>query len=442
MRSFSISEQQGALLASVFSLVSILVFLGRSLYLITTGILPRAVEVAAMLGAALEATTMVTCALLMVPMFVLNLRALRGGASRPLTLPPLRLDYLFALSVLWVVTLCLGSLVMLIPEYGWVGTVPLLPFGILPPLAILVLAGAGGLLSTSRRRFWSMLGFGIAGSTGLAMVGEYLTLGIGLGLGELLWGEQPFWRELTGDLRQQLKAAFTTQEAINLLIPYLSNPWIFFALLFFAALVVPLIEEAAKVSLILYLGPRLLSIGEGFALGALCGAGFSLLESMLAAGAMSPLWGIGMAGRAASSVMHVTVSALLGGAIASAFLRQRRRQWLGMYLLSSGLHGLWNGTIVIMLYCALHIMIRAPQLENNDPFAALQVTIYGLLILLAFGFLCALTVAGVITLPLCNARLRRQTQVKNTCPVVGKMILPTEISLQKGQLHGNDSQIL
>lgn len=439
MQLSSSSKKQHTLLAVVFSLASILVFLGRSIYLVITAILPRTIEVEAMRGAVLEIATMVTCALLMVPMFVLNLRALRGGESRRLAIPPLRLKYVFALVVLWVVTLCLGSVVALIPEYGWVGTVPLLPFGILLPLALLVWAGAGGLLSTSPRRFWSVLGFGIAGSTGLAMIGESLALGIARGLGELLWGKQPFWRALMDTLGQQIEAASTIEEALDLLTPYLSNPWIFLALILFAALLVPLIEEAAKASLILYLGPRLRSTGEGFALGALCGAGFSLMEGMVAASAM-PLWGMGMIGRSASSAMHITVSALLGGAIASAFLHRRSRQWLRMYLLSSGLHGLWNGALVVGLYAALHILTLSSQ-ENSSPSAALQIMAYSTLILLVFGFLFALFVAGVIALPLCNGRLRKQTQAENACLVAGKTILPAETSLQKGPSNGSDSQI-
>lgn len=428
----SLSNRQRTFLALLFSLASILFFIGRSIYLVVTSVLPHTIEVEAMQSAVLEVVTMATCALLMIPMFVLNLRALRGGESRPLVVPPLRLEYAIALGLLWIVTLCLGSLVALIPEYGWAGTVPLLPFGILLPLTILVWAGAGGLLSTSRRRFWSVVGFGIAGSTGLAMVGEYLLLGIGRGIGELLWGKQPFWRDLMDNLGQQLEAASTPQEALELLTPYLSNPWIFLALFLFAACLVPLLEEAAKVSLVFYLGPRLSSIGEGFAIGALCGAGFSLMEGMLAASAMSPLWGIGMAGRAASSVMHITVSACLGGAIARAFLRQRYRQWIGMYLISSGLHGLWNGTLVVGLYCAFHVMMLSPQLENNDPSAVLKMMGYGLVILLAFGFLFALFVAGAIALPLGNARLRKQTQRENARPALEQTAPLAETSPQEG----------
>lgn len=441
MRLVSLSNQKETVLALVFSLASIFVFLGRGIYLLTTRVLPRTIEVEAMRSAVLEIVTMVTCALLMLPMLVLNLHALRGREKRKLTVPSLRLGHIIASGLLWVVTLCLGSLVLFIPEYGWAGTVPLLPFGIILPLMLLVWAGAGGLLSTSRRRFWSILGFGIAGGTGLAMVSEYCLLSIGRGLGELLWGKHPVWRELMGNLSQQLEAASTPEEMLNLLGPYLSNPWVFFALMLLAMVLVPLIEEAAKVSLLFYIGPRLTSIGEGFALGALCGAGFSLLEGMLAASAMSPMWGIGMVGRAASSVLHVTVSALLGGAIARAFLYQRHRHWVNMYLLSSGLHGLWNGAIVVSLYSALRIMTLALEGDDNA-INTLQVVGYGLLILLALGFLFTLFVVGIITLPLCNANLRKQTQQEQANPAVREPATFSATSSQKGLSNGNYSKIL
>lgn len=403
-----------ALLALLFSLTGMLAFIGRAVYLLVTRVLPRTVEVETMRIAVLEMTTMATCALLLLPMFIFNLRALQGkDETRLMIIPPLRWRYALALGILWVFTLCLGSLVTLIPESGWMGTVPLLPLGVLLPLILLVWTGAGGLLAISRRRFWSVSGFAIAGSTALAMAGEYLLLALGRGIGELLWGKQPFWRGLIDQLGQQLEAATTPAEALDALTPYLSNPWVIGALFLFAACLVPLIEEASKVSLLFWLGPRLASAGEGFALGALCGAGFSLIEGMLATGAATSLWGVGILGRVSSSLMHVTVSALLGSAIAVAFRYRRRRQLVGTYLLSAGLHGLWNGTLIMAFYVALRIIALAPAVESNDMAAAIQVALGGLLILLALSLLFALFVSGAVALPVLNASLRRKSQIES-----------------------------
>lgn len=423
-RLLSFSTKQGAILASFFSATSVLVFLGRSLYLWITSILPRNVEAENMQAAILEITALLSCALLMLPMLFLNLRALQGKTSPSLTIPTIRPAHAVALSVIWISILCLGSLVALIPDYGWAGTIPLLGPGILLPIVLLVWIAAGGLLSTSQHRFWSIVGFGIAGGTGLAMVGEAILLGIGRLAGELLLGKQPLWRNLMDSLKQQLETTSTPEETINILAPYLSNPWVLIAILVFAAILVPLIEEISKVAILFWFGPRLTSIGEGFALGALCGAGFALLEGMLAIGQASLLWGISVLARMSSSLMHIMLSALLGSAIAGAFLGGGRGRLIATYLLSSSLHGLWNGITVLAIYLSLHAMTFVPQMEAGNLTTAIQVILSGLLFLLFFGFLLTLFAAGLIALPWINHHLRKKMQAEQAQPNAGQWLIP------------------
>lgn len=421
-----LSARQRIVLALIFSLLSILFFLGRSAYLFADKVLPRNIETAEMQFAIFEMAAMLICALFMFPMLILNLRAWRGKDSPLLTIPPVRPAYAVALGVVWFFALCLGSLVSLIPEYGWTGIVPLLAPGVLLPLAFLVWMAAGGLLSTSQRRFWNVVGFGIAGSTALAMTGELLVLALGRLGGEWLWGEHPLWRNLMDNLSPQLESASTTDEILNALSPYLSTPWVLVSLLILAALLIPLIEEISKVAILFWMGSRLTSVGEGFALGAVCGAGFALVEGMLATGNTSLLWGAGALARLGSSVMHVTLSAVLGRAIAASFLEGHRGRWLGTYLLSSGLHGLWNGITVLAVYLSLQTIVLAPQFENNDLATAVQAMFNSLLVLLLLAVLLALCTAGIIALPWLNLRLRKSAQNQQVSSTVSEELLAAE----------------
>ncbi len=432
MKRPSFSGKHGAILASLFSLTSILVFFGRSLYLLVNNVLPRNVEVENMQLAILEIAALLTCALFMLPMLVLNLRAWQGKASPALIVPPIRSGPAIALGVIWLFILCLGSGVSAIPEYGWAGTVPLLGMGIFLPLVLLVWIAAGGLLSTSQRRFWSVVGFGIAGSTSLAMAGESILVGLGRLVGELLWGNHPLWQHLMDNLKQQLESAATIEETINVLVPYLANPWVLLLLLVFAAVLVPLIEEASKVAILFWLGPRLTSVGEGFALGALCGAGFALLEGMIAAGQSTFLWGFGVLARVSSSLMHITLSAILGAAIAGAFLGRGRGRAIATYFLSSSLHGLWNGITVLAIYLSMRTMVLVPQADMGDLSAMAKAMLNSLLILWFFSLLLILFLTGLVALPWLNYRLRKNMQAAPVQPNSGTS-LAAESPFSKGE---------
>ncbi len=162
------------------------------------------------------------------------------------------------------------------------------------------------------------------------------------------------------------------------------------------AVLAPIIEETLKPAAVWLLGKRLHSPAEGFALGALCGAGFALLEGTIAAGGNPQMLGIGIAARATSSLMHITASGLLGWGIASARLEKRYGRLAGIYFLSVSIHGLWNGSVVLAVFGGLRLSI--PGASADLP---------GILLVLAgIGILGSMLVTIMILLPVINHRLR------------------------------------
>jgi RsiW-degrading membrane proteinase PrsW (M82 family) len=131
-------------------------------------------------------------------------------------------------------------------------------------------------------------------------------------------------------------------------------------------------------------------------LGALCGAGFALLEGTLAVSGGSQMLGVGLAARATSSLMHITASGLMGWGIASARLEKRYGRLAGVYLLSVSIHGLWNGSVILSVFGALRFTLPG---AGSDLLGML-------LVLTGIGILVSMLVTIMILLPIINHRLR------------------------------------
>ena len=122
------------------------------------------------------------------------------------------------------------------------------------------------------------------------------------------------------------------------------------------ALQAPIPEEFAKALGPGLMGRRLTSERQAFFVGLASGAGFAILENMLYEGLYAQwngwTWGGITLLRAIGSVLHP----LGTGIIALALFRARERPagWFGQlaraYLLSVGLHTLWNGGFELLVY--------------------------------------------------------------------------------------------
>jgi RsiW-degrading membrane proteinase PrsW (M82 family) len=158
------------------------------------------------------------------------------------------------------------------------------------------------------------------------------------------------------------------------------------------ALEAPIPEEFAKALGPVLMGRRIQTERQAFAIGLASGAGFAILENMLYQGIYADWSGWGWAGvttlRAFGSVMHPLGTAII--ALAWFRARQRDHGWLrrlaGAYLLSVGLHTLWNGGFQIFVY-----------LTGMDYYQ--EVSIYGMyveLMLIIFLVLISIGLWGIL----------------------------------------------
>jgi hypothetical protein len=170
------------------------------------------------------------------------------------------------------------------------------------------------------------------------------------------------------NLALRLREATTEQAAIQVLLPFMLRPSVIAIVILGVCVLTPLIEEAAK-PIGVWLGAGQISTpAQGFALGALCGAGFALYENFSAMAVGGTDWELVTILRVGTAIMHIANSALMGWGLVGAW-RGRHFLRLGfIYALVVTVHGLWN-----LLALSYGLSSLPPLLEGtplNLPFGA------------------------------------------------------------------------
>jgi hypothetical protein len=381
----------------VFSIAGIMALAGLGIYLAIMGFDSiRLATVTDLNSSLFEAIGMFLCAALLLPLLILSIRKLRGQEIRPAKIRPIKFWQVACLVCAWVLLIILGSILNAQFKFNRLIALPFFLLGIALPVAGLGWVAIGGLPAGSWRRLWAAFGIGMTGSIIGAMVLELLIMGIAVLAAGFVAASNPKWLGILQQARIQAAHASDIQTLLTNLAPYLANPLVLILALLFAAVLSPIIEETLKPAAVWLLGRRLHSPAEGFALGALCGAGFALLEGTLAASGNFQMPGVGIAARAASSLMHITASGLVGWGIASARLENRYWRLAGAFLLSISIHGLWNGSVILIVFGALRLTLASAGSDLPSI----------LLMAAGIGSIFLTLVAILFLLPTINRRLR------------------------------------
>ena len=410
------SSRRRDILLLVFSILGVLVLAGGGIYQLIQGItLFTAASKTDSTSSFFGAFCMLLCAILLLPSLVYSIRRLKGQEIPASNLTPVKGWQVGVLLVAWGLVIVLGLIINNLPNFGWLAALPFFLLELAIPVAGLVWIAIGGLPTGSLRRLWAAFGIGMAGSTLVAMLLEGLLVGIAALAVGIVLVLNPAWLAFLQQLKTQIANGGNVQSLLSTLTPYLTNPLVLLLVLVFASILAPIIEETLKPAAVWLLGKRLRSPAEGFALGALCGAGFALLEGMLASSGSFQMLGAGLAARATSSLMHIMTTGLTGWGIASARLEKRYGRLAWTYLLSISIHGLWNGSVFLLVFGALRFTLLG---ANSD--------LLGILFVIAgIGILISLLLAIMVLLPLMNHRLRPVPSVTVTSKT-GDIIAPPQ----------------
>lgn len=299
----------------------------------------------------------------------------------------------------------IGSQIGGIEPFNWM----LLPLLTLPavvlPLGVLLTLGAQRLPLATRWQSWSVLGLGMTLAPLLLLILETIAAII-LFIGVVIYiSSQPeLASELQGIARQLMVLGPQSEAAQDLLLPYLTKPGVMVVALLFIAVLVPAIEELCKPLGVWLLAGKLHSTAQGFALGALSGAGYALVETIGVSGQANE-WAILLFTRIGTGLLHITTSALMGAAIVSAWRERRYRRLIGAYLFVVLLHGLWNAFAMLLTFSTL-----AEFLDQPGPLGTLQPWLSAVMILLAVGLFVILMTS--------NRRMRAMTIPLRSEPVI------------------------
>ena len=303
-----------------------------------------------------------------------------------------------ALSTWHVLLLVLLAAICLLIGY-WIGAREPFNWLVLPvltipavvlPLAILLALGARKLPFGERWQTWSILGLAMTLGPLLLFVLEIVAaLVVFAGAVGYVLTRPDLIFEL-----QQLSDQFMIlgpqpdmEEAVELLSPLLTRPAVIGTTLLYIAVLVPAIEEIFKPIGVWLFARRIDSAAQGFALGALSGAGYALIETIGVSGQQASEWANLLSSRIGTGLLHITTSALMGGAIVLAWHQRSYLRLLGTYLLAVTLHGLWNALAVLFTFSTLADFLEEPgrlagwQAPAGIAMSSLAVALFVILIL-------------------------------------------------------------
>lgn len=295
--------------------------------------------------------------------FVLQKAMNRDIADTPF-IPPFADWHLIPVIGLALVGVTVGGLAAY-SEIKWLGWL-IMPFAtilvIVPPIGLLFGYGSRGLETGPRWRVFAVLGLGMTVGPVIMVVLEMVTLlGIIVAGAVLIAILEPATFQDMIQLSQIIQTETSEDVLLNLLAPYISNPFAIAVGIGYIALIVPLIEELLKPLAVWLFASKIESPSQGFVLGLLSGAAFALIESLNASADGTTSWPIIVSVRAGTSILHITASGLMGWGIVSAFKEKRYGRFFAAYFSAVMIHGIWNASAVGTGLSALGESIGRPE---------------------------------------------------------------------------------
>jgi len=266
--------------------------------------------------------------------------------------------------------LIIGSLVQGISSINWLALPVLTIPAVALPIWTITGLGTKDLALGSRWRTWGVFGISLTVTPFILFMLETLILIVIFILVVIYAVANPdvaaeFEKLSSQFLFINIESETGMEQALRLMAPYLMKPGVIIPAVFFLSGIVPLLEELIKPLAVWLLAGRLDSAAQGFSLGALCGAGFALWETFNVSGQTAE-WSVLLFTRIGTGLLHITTSALMGGAIYMAIRERRYLRLFGTYLLVVFLHGLWNVFAVSTSFSAL--MAAYNQLEQFETY--------------------------------------------------------------------------
>ena len=264
---------------------------------------------------------------------------------------------IIVLTIIAFVSILVGYQISGINTVNWL-ILPILTIpAVVLPLCVLLALGTQKLPFGTRWQSWSVLGLGMTLVPLILFVLEVAVLIIVFFIVIAYVMTQPDLVSELQRLSQQIMFLDPQSEAaLDLLSPFVAKPGVIITVLAYIAILVPALEEIFKPLGVWLLAGKLESPAQGFALGALSGAGYALIET-IGVSNQTVEWASLLFSRIGTGLLHITTSALMGAAIVLAWRERRYLRLIGTYFLVVLLHGLWNTFAMLFTFSGLAELI-------------------------------------------------------------------------------------
>lgn len=155
------------------------------------------------------------------------------------------------------------------------------------------------------------------------------------------------------------------------------------------SLFVPIIEETAKIILLIPLGKIVSNPDLGFVLGILCGAAFAVVENVGYTSSGVDNWTINILTRSTAALPHIFNSGIIGWAYFQTIKDRKWHKLLLAFLLAIFIHGSWNGA-------SISITINSLNPGSSNSIISQNVAWFALWGILTFGTFAGLVVVNKI----------------------------------------------
>lgn len=248
------------------------------------------------------------------------------------------------LLLLWPFILGLGYLASGLDRLAWLVFPPLQVLAVVMPIAWLASLALTLLSRRKPQRILGIANFSLLITAPLVILVEIILFIVLVGFVIVYAIGQPdLFISLQNIGRQAAMSQPDPEMILPLLRSYLQEPAVLFSIFAILSGLVPLIEELLKPLALWALAFRRLTPAEGFVGGAISGGVFAAFESLFSLASLGQEeWVILVIGRAGTGLLHITTTAMLGWAMASAWQNGGYLKLGLTYLLSSTAHGLWN----------------------------------------------------------------------------------------------------
>jgi len=313
-----------------------------SAYVFTTSKLAASDEMVVLSTSAL----LVSISLLNVPTLIISIKKLLNKPIRPLKKSYLKKANYFLF--LWLLIITVGLFIS--REGSKIFLFALLtPAAIIIPIWWLIEFSRRGLPRSTKLREWGTLTIGLTITPLVIISVELLLTAI---TAVVVISKLGFKPNLSGQLRSFLKNISQNNVGIGELeqiqFEMMKQPIISAAVFLIIGIAAPLIEEIFKPVSTWLLLKRPLEEFEGFSLGLISGGAFAILES---AGMVIQMdsrdWAIAIALRAATGVLHIGLSGLVGYGLVHSWRQKRFARGILYVIAATILHSIWNSMALL-----------------------------------------------------------------------------------------------